>query len=140
MLMNRHDVTEMIVTAKIIKELKWAEIASKIGLSKEWTTAALLGQMTLTKAQADIIGDTLDLPAEAVALCLLTTPPSCPSIPFVTSEPRSRRATRCGWCCIRRRRARWRCCSGRRVSCCSRGRIRQCRRGSSGRSMRNSAR
>ncbi|MBC7787605.1 MAG: cyanase [Methylophilaceae bacterium] len=68
MLMNRHDVTEMIVTAKIIKELKWAEIASKIGLSKEWTTAALLGQMTLTKAQADIIGDTLDLPAEAVAL------------------------------------------------------------------------
>lgn len=68
MLMNRHDVTEMIVTAKIIKELKWAEIASKIGLSKEWTTAALLGQMTLTKAQADIIGDTLDLPAEAIAL------------------------------------------------------------------------
>ena len=68
MLMNRHDVTEMIVTAKITKGLKWAEIASKIGLSKEWTTAALLGQMTLTKAQADIIGNTLDLPAEAVAL------------------------------------------------------------------------
>lgn len=66
--MNRHDVTEMIVTAKIIKELKWSEIANKIGLSKEWTTAALLGQMTLTKPQADIIGDTLDLPAEAVAL------------------------------------------------------------------------
>ena len=66
--MNRHDVTEMIVTAKITKGLKWAEIASKIGLSKEWTTAALLGQMTLTKAQADIIGNTLDLPAEAVAL------------------------------------------------------------------------
>ncbi len=66
--MNRHDVTEMIVTAKITKEIKWAEIANKIGLSKEWTTAALLGQMTLTKAQAEIIGDTLDLPVEAIAL------------------------------------------------------------------------
>lgn len=66
--MNRHDVTEMIVTSKLIKGLKWEEIANKIGLSKEWTTAALLGQMTLTRAQADIIGNTLDLPPEAVAL------------------------------------------------------------------------
>lgn len=66
--MNRHDVTEMIVVAKNTKGLKWSDIASKIGLSKEWTTAALLGQMTLTKVQADIIGTTLDLPAEAVTL------------------------------------------------------------------------
>lgn len=66
--MNRNDVTEIIVTAKLSKNLKWVDIANKIGLSKEWTTAALLGQMTLTKAQADIIGTTLDLPAEAVAL------------------------------------------------------------------------
>lgn len=66
--MNRNDVTEMIVAAKLTKNLKWVDIANKIGLSKEWTTAALLGQMTLTKAQADIIGTTLDLSAEAVAL------------------------------------------------------------------------
>ncbi len=66
--MNRNDVTEMIVVAKNTKGLKWVDIANKIGLSKEWTTAALLGQMTLTKTQADIIGSTLDLPAEAVAL------------------------------------------------------------------------
>lgn len=66
--MNRLDVTELIVAAKIKKGLKWAEIAEKIGLSKEWTTAALLGQMTLTKEQADIIGQTLDLPSEAIAL------------------------------------------------------------------------
>jgi cyanate lyase len=65
--MNRHEVTELIVAAKLSKNLKWAELAEKIGLSKEWTTAALLGQMTLTKAQADIIGQTLDLPAEAIA-------------------------------------------------------------------------
>ena len=66
--MNRNDVTEMIVAAKLTKNLKWVDIANKIGLSKEWTAAALLGQMTLTKAQADIIGTTLGLPAEAVAL------------------------------------------------------------------------
>jgi cyanate lyase len=65
--MNRHEVTELIVAAKLSKNLKWADLADKIGLSKEWTTAALLGQMTLTKAQADIIGQALDLPAEAIA-------------------------------------------------------------------------
>lgn len=66
--MNRNDVTEMIVTAKINKGLKWCDIAAEIGLSKEWVTAALLGQMTLTKAQADLVGQLLDLPAEAINL------------------------------------------------------------------------
>ena len=66
--MNRNDVTEMIVTAKISKGLKWAKIAINIGLSKEWTTAALLGQMTLSKEQAEIVGKMLDLSIEAIAL------------------------------------------------------------------------
>ena len=66
--MNRNDVNEMVVAAKLSKNLKWVDIANKIGLSKEWTTAALLGQMTLTKAQADTVGALLGLPAEAVAL------------------------------------------------------------------------
>ena len=66
--MNRNDVTEMVVAAKLSKNLKWVDIANKIGLSKEWTTAALLGQMTLTKAQADIVGAQLGLPADAVVL------------------------------------------------------------------------
>ena len=66
--MNRHDVTQLIVTHKLMKGLKWADLAALIGLSKEWTTAALLGQMTLTKTQADTIGMMLDLPAEAIAL------------------------------------------------------------------------
>ncbi|HYN53553.1 MAG TPA: cyanase [Methylotenera sp.] len=86
--MNRHDVTEMIVTAKLTKGIKWEEIANRIGLSKEWTTAALLGQMTLTKAQADIIGKTLDLPAEAVALLQVvpykgTLPTAVPTDPLL---------------------------------------------------------
>ena len=66
--MNRNDVTEMIVANRIRKGVKWADIAKKLGLSKEWTTAACLGQMTLTKKQADIVGKMLDLPREAVQL------------------------------------------------------------------------
>ena len=66
--MNRLDVTELIIAAKLDKGLTWASIANEIGLSKEWTTAALLGQMTLNQTQAPIIGKTLDLPADAVAL------------------------------------------------------------------------
>lgn len=66
--MNRLDVTEQIITAKIKKGIKWADVAKAIGHSKEWVTAGLMGQMTFTKAQAEIIGKTFDLSAEAVAL------------------------------------------------------------------------
>lgn len=84
--MNRLDVTEMIVEAKIKKGLKWADIAKKIGLSKEWTTAALLGQMTLTKAQAQMIGEILDLSDDAIAL--LQVPPYKGTLPTaVPTDP-----------------------------------------------------
>lgn len=66
--MNRNDVTTEIVAAKIAKGLTWKEIAQKIGKSKEWTTAALLGQMTLTKEQAETAGKLFSLCPEAVAL------------------------------------------------------------------------
>ncbi len=66
--MTRNDVTEMIVFNRIKKSIKWSEIAKKLGQSKEWTTAACLGQMTLTKKQADIVGKLLDLPKDAVQL------------------------------------------------------------------------
>jgi cyanate lyase len=62
--MSRIAVTEKIVTAKISKGLKWAEVAAEVGLSKEWVTAACLGQMTLDTAQAAIIGKIFDLSAE----------------------------------------------------------------------------
>ena len=66
--MNRADVTEMVVMARIRRGLAWAGLAKEIGLSKEWTTAALLGQMQLTKAQAETAGELLDLPEDAVLL------------------------------------------------------------------------
>ena len=64
--MTRTEVTDLILDAKHKKGLKWADIAQKVGQSKEWTTAALLGQMTLDKKQAATVGKLLGLPAEAV--------------------------------------------------------------------------
>jgi cyanate lyase len=64
--MNRTEVTDLILAAKHKKGLKWADIAKKVGQSKEWTTAALLGQMTLDKKQAATVGKMLGLPPEVV--------------------------------------------------------------------------
>jgi cyanate lyase len=66
--MNRSDVTEMILAAKRQKKLSWAKLAAMVGRSKEWSTAALLGQMTLDETQAAVVGAALDLPEDAVAL------------------------------------------------------------------------
>jgi cyanate lyase len=66
--MTREDVTDLIYSAKVQKELKWSDVAKKVGQSKEWVTAACLGQMTLTKEQADKVGFIFGLPAEAVTL------------------------------------------------------------------------
>ena len=62
--MNRNDVTEKIISNKVSKGIKWESVAGKLGLSKEWTTAACLGQMTFTAAQATIVGDIFDLTSE----------------------------------------------------------------------------
>jgi cyanate lyase len=66
--MTRNDVTELVVMAKIKKGLTWAKLAKGVGQSKEWTTAALLGQMQMTKQQAEAAGKLLGLPADAILL------------------------------------------------------------------------
>ena len=65
--MNRTEVTDLILAAKHKKGLKWVDIAKKVGQSKEWTTAALLGQMTLDKKQATTVGKLLGLSPDVVA-------------------------------------------------------------------------
>ena len=62
--MSRADVTEKILAAKIAKGVKWADVATKVGLSKEWVTAACLGQMTLNSEQAALVGAIFDLSDE----------------------------------------------------------------------------
>ena len=65
--MTRNEVTALILAAKLKRKLSWAQLAEVLGQSKEWSTAALLGQMTLTEQQAQAVGRALDLPEAAVA-------------------------------------------------------------------------
>ncbi|MEG3766616.1 cyanase [Alteromonas sp. 14N.309.X.WAT.G.H12] len=67
MITDRQHVTAMIVSAKVTKQIKWAEVADAMGQSKEWSTAACLGQMAMTKEQAEVVGRLFDLSDEAVA-------------------------------------------------------------------------
>ena len=64
--MNRNDVTELIIETKVRKGITWAQVAERVGLSKEWVTAGCLGQMTFTAAQAGVVGEVFELPDEAV--------------------------------------------------------------------------
>ena len=66
-MMNRDIVTQKIVAAKVKDGLKWADIAKTIGQSKEWVTAACLGQMTFTKEQAEAAGKLFHLTDEEMA-------------------------------------------------------------------------
>ena len=64
---DRDEVTRMIRSAKVKKAIKWADVAKKLGKSKEWTTAACLGQMTFDKKQAETVGKMFGLNDEAIA-------------------------------------------------------------------------
>ncbi len=81
--MGRLNVTEKIITARISQGLTWAGVAEKVGLSKEWVTAACLGQMALSSEQASIVGDIFGLTVDERQW--LMVPPYRGSLP--TSVP-----------------------------------------------------
>jgi cyanate lyase len=86
MIKDRSEVTSMIRAAKAAKNTKWADVASAIGRSKEWTTAACLGQMAFTKEDAEKAGAIFDLTEEAIAW--LQIPPYKGSVPTaVPTDP-----------------------------------------------------
>ena len=87
-MMSRAEVTELIVTRRLEKKLSWAAIAEAVGQSEEFTTAALLGLMTLTEEQAVAAARLLDLPADAVAQLQVvpykgSLPTSVPTDPLI---------------------------------------------------------
>ena len=59
--MNRNDITEKIITVKVSKGITWESVAQKVGASKEWVTAACLGQMTLDASQSKVLGEIFGL-------------------------------------------------------------------------------
>ena len=65
--MDRNEVTKKILTAKVKNKMTWAQIADKIGNSKEWTTAAMLGQMTFNAQQAAVTRELFNLTDEETA-------------------------------------------------------------------------
>lgn len=65
--MDRNHVTQKIISAKVRKQLRWSDIATEIGQSKEWATAAMLGQMTLNRTQADVAQRLFELTDEEAA-------------------------------------------------------------------------
>ena len=84
--MKRQDVTDLIAFRKVTQGIKWSDVAKKVGQSKEWTTAACLGQMQMTKKQATAVGKIFALPSEAVLL--LQTVPYKGSLPTaVPTDP-----------------------------------------------------
>ena len=86
--MSRLDVTEKIVATKVAKGLKWSDVAAKVGLSKEWVTAACLGQMTLTAEQAGVVAEIFGLTAEEKKWLMVvpykgSLPTSVPTDPLI---------------------------------------------------------
>ena len=67
MITSREQVTERIVSNKVRLGIQWSEVADKIGLSKEWVTAACLGQMAMEKAHAETVGELFELSEEEMA-------------------------------------------------------------------------
>ena len=62
--MSRIEVTEKIVATKVARGLKWSDVAARVGLSKEWVTAACLGQMTLDAEQSGVVAEIFGLSEE----------------------------------------------------------------------------
>jgi cyanate lyase len=88
MISDRNEVTKMILSSKVLKGIKWADVAQEVGLSKEWVTAACLGQMTLDKTQAEKVGKIFGLSDEAVAWLQVvpykgSLPTSVPTDPLI---------------------------------------------------------
>lgn len=86
--MTRLAVTEKIISTKVSKGLSWADVAKKVGQSKEWTTALCLGQMTATSTQAKALGKIFGLTAEEQKWLMVvpykgSLPTSVPTDPLI---------------------------------------------------------
>jgi len=62
--MNRLEVTEKVIATKVAKGLKWSDVAARVGQSKEWVTAACLGQMSFNAEQAEVVAELFELTPE----------------------------------------------------------------------------
>ena len=65
--MNRQLPAEKIVAVKYMKSISWKQVADAMGRSRGFATAALLGQISLSKEEAQAAGQLLGLNEDEIA-------------------------------------------------------------------------
>jgi cyanate lyase len=85
-IMNRNEITEQIVVARLTRGLTWQELADAIDRPVMWTTSALLGQHPIPPEQGKVLVEMLGLEESAVAV--LAAPPMRGGLPTaVPTDP-----------------------------------------------------
>jgi cyanate lyase len=83
---NRNEITEQIVVARLSKGLSWQQLADAIERPLLWTTSALLGQHPIPADQGKVLAGMLGLDESAVAV--LAAPPMRGGLPSaVPTDP-----------------------------------------------------
>ncbi len=84
--MNRDEITEQVVVARLARGLTWQELAEAIDRPVVWTTSALLGQHPIPAELGRKLVDLLGLDAAAVPV--LAAPPVRGGLPAtVPTDP-----------------------------------------------------
>lgn len=84
--MNRNEITEQIVVARLSKGLSWQQLADAIGRPLLWTTSALLGQHPIPADEGKVLVGMLGLDESAVPV--LAAPPMRGGLPSaVPTDP-----------------------------------------------------
>ncbi|HEU4362413.1 MAG TPA: cyanase [Mycobacterium sp.] len=84
--MNRDEITEQIIAARLVKGLTWQELADAIKKPLVWTTSALLGQQPIPADLGEVLADMLGLDAAVVPV--LAAPPMRGGLPTaVPTDP-----------------------------------------------------
>ncbi len=79
------DLGRKILKLKKTKDLKWADLASRIGMSPSWTCALCMGQMSAEPHHAEGLAEMLGLDEEeAATLCEI---PYRGAMPMPPSDP-----------------------------------------------------
>jgi cyanate lyase len=86
--MDRQSLAEKIKVLTHTKQISWRQFAGAVGRSPGFVTAALLGQMSLGKGEAETIGRLLSLNEDEIALLQQTPyrgslPTAIPTDPLI---------------------------------------------------------
>ena len=83
--LTRLEAATAVKAARALQGLTWAELAATLGQSTVWGTSALMGQQSLSREQAEAVGERLGLDAEVVTAQPL--PPDRTAGAVDTSDP-----------------------------------------------------